>query len=172
MNTLNADLARMIVRQRLDSAREQQPGRRFERDQRGARRRARREALARWWRERTSPEPATEAPRLTLATSSPALTPTEELSLRLEMAAHRIANWGTSTESGLLEAIAAIVADSAPGAAAALLDPAGSEISRLRAFGHLHAHMLGVLGAAEHACLLDRLDGRGEALPDRVARTA
>jgi hypothetical protein len=57
--------------------------------------------------------------------------------------------------------MAQVVAPTAPGAAAALLDTAGTETSRLRAFGIVHGHLLGALGVAEHAWLLDLLDGRG-----------
>ena len=48
---------------------------------------------------------------------------------------------------------------SAPGAAAALVDRDGTEVSRLRAFGLVHTHLLEALGPREHARLLDLLDG-------------
>jgi hypothetical protein len=79
----------------------------------------------------------------------------------LEEAAHRVAVRGTTSEPRLLAAMAEVVAPTAPGAAAALLDAAGTETSRLRAFGIVHGHLLGALGVGEHGRLLDLLDGRG-----------
>ena len=84
-----------------------------------------------------------------------------ELAQVLEEAAHRVAEQGTSSERRLLEAMSEVAAQSAPGAAAALVDPDGSETSRLRAFGIVHTHLLEVLGPREHAWLLDLLDGAG-----------
>ena len=80
-----------------------------------------------------------------------------ELAQVLDRAAHRIAEDGTSTERRLLEAMSEVAARSAPGAAAALIDPHGTEVARLRAFGLLHTHLLQVLGPREHAWLLDLL---------------
>ena len=88
----------------------------------------------------------------------------------LDEAAHRVAELGTGSERRLLEAMAEVAAASAPGAAAALVDPEGSEASRLRAFGVVHTHVLEVLGRREHAWLLDLLDGRDSLeSPSRVA---
>ena len=78
----------------------------------------------------------------------------------LEEAAHRIADRGTSSERRLLEAMSAVVGPSAPAIAAALVDWDGTEISRQRAFGLAHGHVLNVLGVLrEHGSLLDLLDG-------------
>src|SRR4051794_11281110 len=82
-----------------------------------------------------------------------------ELAQVLDRAAHRLAEKGTFADRHLLEAMSRVAAPSAPGAAAALVDPHGTEIARLRAFGLVHAHLLGALGPLEHARLLDLLDG-------------
>ena len=87
--------------------------------------------------------------------------PSVELAQVLEEAAHHVAEQGTSSERRLLEAMSEVVAQSAPGAAAALVDRDGTEVSRLRAFGLVHTHLLEVLGPREHAWLLDLLDGGG-----------
>lgn len=84
---------------------------------------------------------------------------TVELAQVLDQAAHRIAEKGTSAEHRLFEAMAEVAAQSAPGVAAALTDPDGTEISRLRAFGLAHTHLLESLGPREHAWLLDLLEG-------------
>ena len=90
---------------------------------------------------------------------APERQPTDTAARLLEEAAHRIADRGTSSERRLLEAMSAVAGPSAPAAAAALVDWDGTEISRLRAFGLVHAHVLNVLGPREHAWLLDLLDG-------------
>ena len=88
-----------------------------------------------------------------------------ELGALLEEAAHRVAEQGTASERRLLEVMSEVAAPSAPGAAAALADPDGSETSRLRAFGLVHGHLLNALGPRAHARLLDLLDG-----PDSLER--
>lgn len=94
-----------------------------------------------------------------------------ELAEVLDQAAHRVAEQGTSAERRLLEAMSGVIAQSAPGVAAALGDPDGTEISRLRAFGLAQTHLLEVLGPREHAWLLDLLDGEAGGL-GRPAVTA
>src|SRR5262245_63141928 len=84
-----------------------------------------------------------------------------ELAHLLEAAARRIAHEGTSAARGLLEAMSKVAEQTAPGTAAALLDRDGTEISRLRAFGLLHSHILNALGPREHAWLLDLLGDAG-----------
>ena len=108
--------------------------------------------------------------------AAPDRSPSVELAHVLDEAAHRIAESGTDAERHLLEAMADVVAPSAPGAAAALVDQAGTETSRLRAFGLLHSHLLEALGPRDHARLLDLLDGkaaerRGDPLPRSLMRT-
>ena len=77
---------------------------------------------------------------------------------------------GTTSEHTLLQALSIVTAPTAPGAAAALVDDTGTEISRLRAFGLVHAHVIEELGPREHAHLLELLGGRrGEANSSRVA---
>ena len=78
----------------------------------------------------------------------------------LDRAAHRIAEQGTGAERRLLKAMSQVAARTAPGVAAALIDPGGTEISRQRAFGLMHAHLVEALGPRERAWLLDLL-GRG-----------
>ena len=94
----------------------------------------------------------------------PVRPPSVELAQVLDQAAHRVAEKGTSAEPRLLEAMSEVAAQSAPGVAAALIDPGGTEISRLRAFGLVHTHLLEVLGPREHAWLLDLLDGEAGGL--------
>src|SRR5689334_16280059 len=84
--------------------------------------------------------------------------PTVELAQVLGRAADVIAACGTSSERRVLAALSEVAAELAPGAAAAVVDRDGTEISRLRAFGLLHAQVLAVLGPREHARLLDLLD--------------
>ena len=82
-----------------------------------------------------------------------------ELARVLDRAAHHVAEKGTSAEPRLLVAMAHLAAGAAPGLAAALSDPGGTEISRLRAFGLLHAHLLEALGPDEQAWLVALLEG-------------
>jgi hypothetical protein len=56
----------------------------------------------------------------------------------LDCTAHRIADHGTRSESGILEALAALAGTLCPSAAEALVDWEGPEIVRLRAFGVVH----------------------------------
>ena len=75
-----------------------------------------------------------------------------------------------TSEHTLLRALSIVTAPTAPGAAAALVDDTGTEITRLRAFGVVHAHVIEELGPREHAHLLELLGGRrGEANSSRVA---
>lgn len=62
--------------------------------------------------------------------------PIRSTRLGLAELGHRIAEQGTASERAALEAIAASIRHEAPGIAAALVDWAGPEIVRLRAFGH------------------------------------
>ncbi|KRD45269.1 hypothetical protein ASE38_14945 [Cellulomonas sp. Root930] len=94
----------------------------------------------------------------------PVRPPSVELAHVLDQAAHRVAEMGTSAEPRLLEAMSQVAAQSAPGVAAALIDPGGTEISRMRAFGLVHTHLLEALGPREHAWLLDLLDGEAGGL--------
>jgi hypothetical protein len=57
----------------------------------------------------------------------------------------------------VLTAIAAVVWDASPGAAAALLDRGGPEVARQRAFGTAYGHVLHVLDGPAQDALLDRL---------------
>jgi hypothetical protein len=95
--------------------------------------------------------------------------PSAELGQRLDEAAHRIAEHGTSGEARLLAAMAKVAAASAPGAAAALVDPEGTEVSRQRAYGVVHTHLVTSLGPREHGWLLALLDGDDLELPGRAA---
>jgi len=107
---------------------------------------------------------------LAAAAATPVRPPSVELVQVLEEAAHRVADLGTSSERRLLEAMSEVAAQSAPGAAAALVDRDGTEASRLRAFGFVHTHLVQALGPREHAWLLDLLDDGGELeRPCRVA---
>ena len=170
MDPMSEYLVRATIDARLASAQERRPGHQIEKEERAERRRRRRLALARWWQSWVASGPEIGSWRLLAAAPTRVLPPSVELAQVLDEAAHRIAELGTGSERRLLEAMAEVAADSAPGAAAALVDQEGSETSRLRAFGLVHAHLLGALGPREHAWLLDLLDG-GSSLesPGRVA---
>lgn len=60
----------------------------------------------------------------------------------LESTAHRIAAHGTQSEATMLETLACTGRTLCPGAAEALVDWNGSEITRLRAFGIVHGALL------------------------------
>lgn len=168
MHWLNVYLARATIDARLASAHELRQGRRIDVERRAQRRRERRLAIVRWWQHRAWHGP--DAGARTLVPAAPVRSTSDRLAHVLEEAAHRVAEQGTSTERRLLEAMSEVAAQSAPGAAAALVDPDGTETSRLRAFGLVHSHLLNVLGTREHAWLLDLLDGAGGLEgPGRVA---
>jgi hypothetical protein len=170
MDLMNALLAQAMIDARLAQASQQRLGRQIEDDRRAARRTRRRRAMARWWRRRVSRGPDAGSRKLGVAAATPVRAPSVELAQVLEEAAHRLAAQGTSSESRLLEAMSEVAGQSAPGAAAALVDRDGTEASRLRAFGFVHTHLLEALGPDEHAWLLDLLDGAGDLeRPSRVA---
>jgi hypothetical protein len=85
-----------------------------------------------------------------------------ELEEILARTAERIVEHGTHTETRVLEAVSAATRDVCPGAAAALVDWDGSEITRLRAFGIVHGAVLGVLGRRERSWLLEEILGVAE----------
>jgi len=116
-------------------------------------------AVARWPDSRSSQLPDASVRRLAVPAAVPFRPRSVELAQVLDLAAHRIAAQGTFAERRLLEAMSEVAVQSAPGVAAALMDPDGTEISRLRAFGLVHTHLLEALGPLEHARLLDLLDG-------------
>jgi hypothetical protein len=74
----------------------------------------------------------------------------------LEETAHRIADQGTQSESAFLEVLAAAARGLCPGAAAALVDWAGPEIVRLRAFGIVHGALLRELTSVQREALARR----------------
>ena len=120
--------------------------------------RERRSAVAGGLDSRSSQLPDAGVRRLARPAAEPLRSRSVELAQVLDEAAHRVAENGTSAERRLFDAMSEVAAQSAPGVAAALTDPDGSEISRLRAFGLVHTHLLEVLGPREHAWLLDLLD--------------
>lgn len=134
------------------------------------RRRGHPNALARWWHGLATRHPDLGVPRPTAVAATPVGPPSVELARVLEAAAHHVAEEGTSSERGLLEAMSEVTAQSAPGAAAALVNLEGTEVSRLRAFGIVHTHILAALGPREHRWLLDLLEGGWRRrCPGRVA---
>ncbi len=164
MDPMSEYLARSVINARLAEADQQRLGRRLEDDRRAQRRTRRRLAVARWWHRIMGSRTARGASAtLAVAASAAERRPSAELADRLDAAAHRIAELGTASERLLLEAMHVVVEASAPGTAAALVDPEGSEAARLRAFGLAHSHLVDELGPREHGWLLDILDGvRGE----------
>ena len=168
MDPMSGLLAQTMIDSLIRQASQQRLGRQVEDDRRAARRTRRRRAVARWWERLASRAPVAGSRRLAVAAATPARPPSIELAQVLEEAAHRIAEQGTSSEPLLLFAMSEVAAQSAPGAAAALVDPDGTEASRLRAFGLLHTHLLDALGPREHAWVLDLLEGELES-PGQVA---
>jgi hypothetical protein len=157
MDLMSGHLAHLMIEAHVAAANESRAGRILEKERRAERRRTRRLALTRWWRSWVRNGPEIGSWRLLLAPTR-ALPPSVELAHLLDEAAHRVAELGSGSERRLLEAMAVVAAESAPGAAAALADAEGSEASRQRAFGLVHAHLLDELGEREHAWLLDLLD--------------
>ena len=85
--------------------------------------------------------------------------PTRQVRMLLDDVALRITASGTRTERRALHAMADVSSSVAPGAATALVDWGGTEISRLRAFGVLHWLLVEELGPHFHTLLLDRTRG-------------
>lgn len=80
-----------------------------------------------------------------------------ELSDILHSTAFSVVENGTRAELPVLDAMAAAVAASSPGAAAALIDWDSSEVSRLRAFGVVHGLILYDIPECDRAELLTAL---------------
>jgi hypothetical protein len=76
----------------------------------------------------------------------------------LDELARQLTESGTLVETRRLAVLASAVERIAPGAAAALVDHSGSEVSRLRAFA-VTARQVDRLSAAERDQLVERLDG-------------
>jgi tRNA U55 pseudouridine synthase TruB len=170
MEPMNAYLAEVLIQGRLAAAEAAREGRRFERERRVERRRRRRVVIQDWWRRRAQRRPAAVQPAMALAPGLPVRPMLVEVASVLSAAAYGVAERGTASERRLLEAMATVSAVTAAGAAAALVDWEGTEASRLRAFGLVHAHVIEVLGPREHEWLLDSLDGDADLEVDgRVA---
>jgi hypothetical protein len=157
MDAMSEQLARVVIEAKIASAQERRPGHQIEMERRAERRRRLRSALAAWWQGFVETGPEIGSWRLVAAAPRRDLPPSVELAQVLDASAHHVADMGTGAERRLLEAMAEVAMQSAPGAAAALVDPAGSEASRQRAFGVVHSHLLDVLGEREHAWLLELL---------------
>jgi hypothetical protein len=168
MDPMTTYLARAVIQARLDAADAQRPGRKILAARRDERRRRRRAVVAAWTRHPPWRRTPVEMPPLVAAAAAPVLSPSVEVARLLDATAHRVAEGGTGCEAAVLRSMSEVAAPTAPGAAAALGDETGSEASRLRAFGVVHAHLLDVLGPPEHALLLDLVEGRRDgAAPDR-----
>jgi hypothetical protein len=89
----------------------------------------------------------------------PARGPVESQTLEaiLDRTAERIVECGTSSQPATLRAMAAATCHLCPGAAAALVDRDGSEVTRLRAFGIVHGVVLRSLGDLERSQLRAQL---------------
>ncbi len=170
MNPITAELARAMVEARLAEADKRRLADQIHTANRAERRRQRRLALAA--RRQRRAQRRTQGAKRTLPTvASPAQThPSVEVARILDAAAYRVSELGTASEPALLQALAAVATPMAPGAAAALVDASGTETSRLRAFGHVHALVIEELGPQEHARLLALIGCVGDdASPERVA---
>jgi hypothetical protein len=82
-----------------------------------------------------------------------------ELNEILNDTAYRIIEHGTDCAVDTLASMAAATRGTCTGAAAALLDEAGSEIARLRAFGIVHRAICNRLTDSERTGLLAELTG-------------
>jgi hypothetical protein len=170
MDFMSPPLAELMMKTRLAEADERRLGHQIRTGKREERRRRRRPALDAWRQLRVQRRAGFRPRRLTAVAGAPALTPSAEVAQILDVAAHRVSELGTASEHALLQALSDVVAPTTPGAAAALVDARGTEISRLRAFGLVHAHVIEELGPRQHAHLLDLVGGRGcGAAPGRVA---
>jgi hypothetical protein len=171
MDLMSAQLAQLMIKTRLAEADERRLDHQIRTGKREERRRRRRLALDAWRQHRAQRRAGCRRRRLTAVAAAPALLPpSAEVAQLLDVAAHRVSELGTASEHALLQALSDVVAPTAPGAAAALVDERGTEISRLRAFGLVHAHVIEELGPRQHARLLDLVGGRGcEAASGRVA---
>ena len=170
MDLMSAQLARLMIDARLAEGEERRVAHRIRADGRAERRRRLRLALDAWRQCRADGRAGSRGLTLAAVAEAPQLDPYVEVAQILEAAAHRVSELGTTSEHTLLQALSIVTAPTAPGAAAALVDDTGTEISRLRAFGLVHAHVIEELGPREHAHLLELLGGRrGEANSSRVA---
>jgi hypothetical protein len=170
MDPTSTHLARLMIRTRLAEADERRLGHQIRTGKRDERRRRRRLALDARRQHRAQRRAGSRRRRLTAVAAAPALPPSAEVAQVLDVAVHRVSELGTASEHALLQALSDVVAPTAPGAAAALVDRTGTEISRLRALGLVHAHVIEELGPRQHARLLDLVGGRGcEAASGRVA---
>jgi hypothetical protein len=168
MTSMSEDHTRALVEARLAEASARRVLRRIGRHRRTERWRQRRLLIARWRTWCATLVGHAVVRRLAATQASPSHPPTADVARVLEEAAHRVAEQGTASELPLLEAMSEVAADSAPGAAQALVDWAGTEVSRLRAFGVVHAHFTNALGSCEHARLLHLL-ANGHERAGRVA---
>ena len=174
MDLMSAQLARLMMDARRAEGDERRVAHRVRADGRAERRRRLRPALGAWRRCRADGRAGSRGLALAAVAvavaEAPQLDPYVEVAQILEAAAHRVSELGMTSEHTLLQALSIVTAPTAPGAAAALVDDTGTEISRLRAFGLVHAHVIEELGPREHAHLLELLGGRrGEANSSRVA---
>jgi hypothetical protein len=169
MDPMSAQLARLMIETRMAEAEQRRLAHRIRTDARAERSRRRRLALDTWRHRRARRRAAPGGRTLTAVGAAPAHDPSLEVAQILDTAAHRVAELGTASEHDLLQALSMVTAPTAPGAAAALVDATGTETSRLRAFGLVHAHVIEELGPREHARLLDLVVDRAWASPDRVA---
>jgi hypothetical protein len=169
MDAMSQYVARATIEAKLADARDRQAGRLIQKQRRAERLRRWRLAVTARWQRFVDDGPETGSWRLVAAPTRPSVTPTIELAQLLDAAAHHIEQRGTAAERRLLEAMAEVVARTAPGTSAALVDPDGSEAARLRAFGVAHGHVFDVLGPREHAWLLEILEDNDLEQPGRVA---
>ena len=170
MDLMSAELARLMIEARLAEADERRLAHQIRTDNRDERRRQRRRAVDARRQPRAQRRAQSRKRTLTAVASAPQARPSVEVAQILDAAAHQVSAFGTASEPGLRQALAVVAAPMAPGAAAALVDDAGTEISRLRAFGVVHALVVEELGPDEHARLLDLIGGVGDvASPGRVA---
>ena len=162
MDLMSAELARLMIERRLAEADERRLAHRIRTDNRAERRRQKRLAVDA--RRQRRAQRRTESHKRTLTALAPAsqVSPSVEVAQILDAAAHHVSEFGTACEPALLQALAVVAAGLAPGAAAALVDEAGTETSRLRAFGLVHALVIEELGPHEHARLLDLIGGAGD----------
>ena len=156
MDSLDQALVRAVIDARLAAAEQRRLAREAARARRAARPGPHR-PRPRWpWRR---PAPAS-APTALRVAPAPAVVPADvALSRILDDLSEDVAEHGTGSQRRVLAEVAAATRTMAPGAAAALVDRHGSEVTRLRALGLLHGVVLHELSSQEQARLLARLQG-------------
>ena len=161
MNSMHEDLARALVEERLASARQRHLARQVRSGRSDARQAGKPFVASRWWERLLRRRPVGDTSSTVTSTGLGRM----RLETILDGTAERISQSGTRAEAAILCAMSAAVGRLSPGAAAALVDWDGSEVTRLRAFSIVHGVVLRELGAHDRSRLLAQV-------PDSAQREA